>query len=66
MGYAITDGHGFLAGKQIYRDPINRSKIISLWSSREDEAMRFTMKSAADHMLRKLDNPALRIVENQS
>jgi len=61
MAYVITDGCGYLAGKQIYRDPEDRRKIIALWSSLESDAMLFNMRPAAEHMLRKLDKPELRI-----
>jgi hypothetical protein len=62
MGYMITDGEGYLAGKRIYRDPKDRRKIIALWSPKKSDAMRFDLWAAADHMVTKLALPDLRVI----
>ena len=61
MRYLITDGDGYLAGK-LHRDPANRERVISLWSSKKADAVRFALPEAAIRTAAKIKNPALRVI----
>ena len=59
MHYVITDGHGYLAGKRLYRGRDKR--VISMWSSKRSDAMRIHFFDAADYLVRAIGAPGLSI-----
>ena len=63
MHYLITDGHGYLAGQKLHRHPQDKSRVVSLWSSKRRDAMRLHFYEAAEYMLRKIGNPEARIIQ---
>ena len=60
--YLITDMKGFIAGK-LHRDPADKQKIITLWSSKRADAVRYDFREVAELIAKKIGKSARVIVE---
>ena len=61
--YLIKYEKFYLAGKRLHRHPSDRTRVISLWSSKLRDAKRIEYPELAEYLLRKIGNPEARIIE---